>query len=45
MRTDARGRLAEYYTDDLAKRVVERFRPDFEAFGYATDPSVQGLHI
>lgn len=34
-RTDAPSRLAEYYTDEIANKVLERFRADFEIFGYS----------
>ena len=36
-RTDAPSRLTEYYTPQIAAKVLERFRMDFETFGYSPD--------
>src|SRR6185312_8224523 len=41
--TGASSRLAQYYTADLAAKVLERFRADFDRFGYSTDPSESHL--
>ena len=40
MKTGATERLRSYYTDDLQRRVAERYKLDFETFGY--DPEVLG---
>jgi hypothetical protein len=37
MQTGASTKLREYYTDPLAKKVADRYRLDFETFGYSTD--------
>lgn len=37
--THAGGKLHEFYTPELAALVVERFAPDFDAFGYERDLS------
>ena len=36
-RTDAPSRIGEYYTPEIAEKVLHRFRMDFEIFGYSSD--------
>jgi len=38
-RTDASLLVDKYYTDEIAEKVLDRFRVDFETFGYHTDRS------
>jgi tetratricopeptide (TPR) repeat protein len=42
-RTDASNQLAQYYTDDVAEKLYERFRIDFDVFGYSRELSKAGL--
>ena len=34
--TKANNKIAAFYTPELQEMVVERFRPDFDKFGYST---------
>lgn len=36
-RTGASSLIAQYYTEEIAAKVRERFRVDFDRFGYSTD--------
>ncbi|WP_424934672.1 hypothetical protein [Amaricoccus macauensis] len=38
MQTNSNSKILKYYTDEIAAKVAERYRLDFEAFGYSTDP-------
>lgn len=42
-RTNAGAQLAQYYTDEIAEKVFERFRVDFEVFGYSRELSKADL--
>lgn len=37
MQTGANTKIRQYYTDALAEKVAERYRLDFETFGYSMD--------
>jgi hypothetical protein len=37
MQTGATTKIRQYYTDALAEKVADRYRLDFETFGYSTD--------
>lgn len=38
MQTNSNSKILKYYTDEIAAKVAERYRLDFETFGYSTDP-------
>ena len=37
MQTGSSDKLHAYYTDRIASKVAERYKIDFETFGYSTD--------
>lgn len=37
MQTNSSSKLRQYYTDEIATKVAERYRLDFEFLGYSTD--------
>ena len=37
MQTGSSNKLRDYYTDRIASKVAERYKIDFETFGYSTD--------
>jgi hypothetical protein len=42
-RTSASGKVREHYTDAIAAKVYDRYREDFETFGYSADPFAGSL--